>query len=146
MQSHATGCFKGNRLGTYRVQQSWLFATGLNGLVSGLNQKLCTIAAATLNPILYTVRLIEIAANTASGAVTASVGTASAGTQLLNAVSLKATAGTNYVPTQAFVYSEADVDIWLNFTVASGTDAASKFVVIVEAHEVNLTAINTLEA
>lgn len=149
MQSHSTGCAKGNRLGANIVKHSWLFGSTAalgNVITSGTNQKLMTIPATTLNPVVYTARVITIAANTAAGAVTGSLGTASAGTQIINATSLKATAGTNVVPTQQFIYAEVDTDIWLNFTVASGTDAAGKFLVLVEAHEVNPTAANTLEA
>lgn len=150
MQGHATGNFRGSRLGPIEVRKHFLFcSTGVangNVVVSGTNQKLCTLPATTFQPVLYSVKLIEIAANTAAGAVTASVGTASAGTQLLNAVDLKAAAGTNYVTAPVEVYSEVDVAIWLNYTVASGTDASSKFVIEVTSREVNVNAPNNQEA
>lgn len=141
MQGHTTGCQVGNRRGSILSALTFLFcSTGVangNVIATGSNQKLCTLPANLFNPILYTVRIVEIAANTATGAVTASIGTVSAGTQLINAVDLKGTAGVNYTTANARVYAEADVDIWLNYTVASGTDAAGKFVVQVEAYEVN---------
>lgn len=150
MQGHSSGCSKGNRLGAMIVKHSWLFcSTGVaNGTVitTGSNQKLCTLPGSTFQPLLYTVRIIDIVANTASGAVTAALGTTSAGTDIIGASSLKATAGVNYTTTNAFIYSEVDVDVWLNYTVASGTDAAGKFAIVVEAFEVNVTAPNTLEA
>lgn len=150
MQGHSSGCSKGNRMGSIIVKQSWLFcSTGVavgNVITTGTNQKLMTIPASTFLPVAYTVRIIDIVANTAAGAVTAAIGTTSAGTDIIGASSLKATAGTNYTTTNAFVYAEADTDIWLNYTVASGTDAAGKFAIIVEAFELNVTASNTLEA
>lgn len=150
MQGHSSGCSKGNRLGAIQVKHSWLFASaGVavgNLIVTGTNQKLMTIPASTANPVLYTVRIIDIVANTAAGAVTAAIGTTSAGTDIIGASSLKATAGTNYTTANAFIYAEADTDIWLNYTVASGTDAAGKFAIVVDAFEVNVTNVNTLEA
>lgn len=144
MQSHSTGVQVGSRSGSNLVALTWLFcSTGVangNVIASGTNQLLVTLPATTFNPILYTVRIIEVAANTAAGAVTASLGTASAGTQLVNAADLKAAAGTTYTTANARIYAEADVAVWLNYTVASGTDAASKFVVQVEAYEINVQA------
>lgn len=144
MQSHASGLQLGTRSASSLVEATWLFcSTGVangNVIATGSNTLLCTLPATTFSPIIYTVRIVEIVANTAAGAVTASIGTASAGTQLLNAVDLKGTAGVNYTTANARIYAEADVAIWLNYTVASGTDAAGKFAVIVEAYEVNVVA------
>lgn len=144
MQNHSAGTQVGNRSGSAVVFASWLFcsagvATG-NVIATGTNQLLCTLPGSTFNPIIYTARIVVIVANTAAGAVTSTLGTTSAGTDIIGSSSLKATAGTNYTTSNAKIYAEVDTPVYLNFTVASGTDAAGKFAVIIEATEVNVQA------
>lgn len=132
MQDFVTGGIQGNRLGAVINRQPWKFASGDGQLTTGISAKLCTLPGTTLNPVLYKVRVMTIVANTAAGAVTLSIGTTSGGTEVINATSLKAAAGTVVAGTADFIYSEANVDLYITYTVASGTDAAGKYLVIVE--------------
>lgn len=142
MQDHVTGAIAGNRLGSVINRQAWKFASGDGVLVTGVSQRLCTVLGSVANPGLYKVRIITVTANTASGNVTGSIGTTSGGTEVINGTSLKAAAGTVVTQTNEFIYTEANVDLYVTYTVASGTDAAGKWIVIVEPfslHDLGMT-------
>lgn len=138
MNSNFNPPFLGTRSSNSVGTQEWAFASGNLAALTGVSILLCTLKASAANPILYSARLITVTANTASGAVTGSLGTASAGTQIINATSLKATAGTNILPSPLWVYAVADVAIWHTFTVASGTDAAGLYTVELLCRQFNI--------
>lgn len=143
MQDFVTGAIRENRLGSVVNRQIWKMTSGDGQLTTGVSRKFATLPASAANPVLYKVRVVTVVANTASGAVTGSIGTTSGGTEVINATSLKATAGTVVAGTNDFVYAEADVDLYATYTVASGTDAAGKWLIILEAIALHDLAISS---
>lgn len=143
MQSHSTGAVLGTRIGALVTAQG--FSLDNTNNLTGVNLKLCTVEASAAKPVAIRVRAVVVVADTNSSTATLSVGTASAGTQFLNAVDLKAAAGTNYKPTNDVIIAVANTDIWAVRTLA-GTVGVGQSVVLVELAEVNITQPTTLGA
>jgi len=154
MQTHQTGCLKGNRLGSVLTRTSWIFPFSAP-LTSGVSQKICTIPAGPNavgglsviqpSPAAYKVRIVVI---TSSDAVTSDqidLGTSSGGNQLLAAQNLKAASGTMYSsPPNDFTIVKADTEIWITETIV-GAKTVGEFAVVVEPFELNTLPIRTQE-
>ncbi len=143
MQSHSAGPILGARIGALVTAQT--FQVDRTRLVTAANNKLFTIEASTTNPVAYRTRLVVETAETTTGASALSVGTASGGTQILNAVDLKSTAGTNLVPTNNVRVATADTDIWAVATRADTNGAGGLAFLIIELFDINTVASSTVE-
>lgn len=146
MQSHSSGCIKGNRLGSNPVRHSWIIPFTTAKLTSGTDVKLCTLPGSTFNPLAYSCRIIVGTANNSGTSAVARIGTASGGTTLINDVDLKAAAGTNYTTTNVFTYGRVDVDIWVRVTSVGTAATTGEFAILIEPFELNVADPNTLEA
>lgn len=144
MQSHNTGCFKGSRPGSDINRGSWWWPIAID-LASGVDQKLCTIPAETAKPAAYKVRVIISVASDAITSDVLRIGTTSGGTEIINDVSLKGAAGTNYTGTNDFVIVTADQALYIRRT-AVGAKTVGAFAVVVEPFEINTALLNTQEA
>lgn len=140
---HASGAIKGNRSGCSVVAQTFLINRANNP--TAVNNKLMTIPGTVANPIAYRIRNVVVVPETTTGASTLSVGSSSGGTQFLNAVDEKATAGTNHVPTNNVLIAEADVDIWAAVARADANGAGGRSVLTVELWDVNIVAPSSIE-
>lgn len=145
MQDFVTGPIQGNRLGPVRSAQTWRFAHGDAQLVSGSDYKLCTLPATVAQPIAMRIRAVDEVASDAATTDTLKLGSAANGTQYLNAVDLKSTAGTNFTTANDTVILTASTDIYLRMTT-TGAKTVGTFSIILDAIQLNVSPLNTLEA
>lgn len=136
MFSHGTGGALGTRQGTNVNTQS--FSLDFVNNLTAVNLKLCSIKASVAKPVALTTRAVIVTADNSGTSATLSIGTASGGTQILNAVDLKGTAGVNYEPTNKTLILVADTDIYAVKTLVGTAATAGQIVVSLAMHEVNV--------
>lgn len=114
--------------------------------LSAANLKLFTVKASATQPVAMRLTAVVMTAFSNSGnASTLSVGSASGGTQFLNAVDMTAAANTNYVPTGEVRILTADTDIWAVRTDTTTAASAGQVAVIADLSEVNVKQPTTPE-
>lgn len=135
MNNHANGGIAGTRQGCFPVVHSFRMLFGTNPTATPI--KLCTVKATAQNPARIRVRAVVGVASDAATTATLSVGTASSGTQFLNAVNIKAAAQTNYAPTNDTMVVTADTDIWGLRTI-TGAETVGTAWILVEVSDLNV--------
>lgn len=135
MQSHNTGAITGSRQGSVVVQQSFRLDFATNA--SGTDLLLCTICASATRPVKLRLAAVVGTSYDAATSAVLSVGTAAAGTQLLNAVNIKAAAGTKYTPTITEQIYVVDTPIYAR-TTSVGTNTVGQVFIMAEIAELNV--------
>jgi hypothetical protein len=142
MTNHSSAGFEGVRQGCIPTIHSFPI-TSVLGIASG-EIKLGTIPGTSKRPLCFRVFALVKAAYTNTDTATLSVGTTAGGTQILNAVDIKAAAGTTYAgaSTNAFEYTETDVDLYAETDLANLDDETGALIVFVEIWDVNVKSVS----
>lgn len=143
-QTHNTGAIKGSRNGSEVVQHSGVYTSAAN--LSGVSQKLITIVASPAQPAYLRLTVfVNLAFVNGANASTLSVGTTSGGTNLLNAVDMKVSPGTNYVTNGPVKVFTTDTDIWVTRTDTATAASAGEVFVMADVAEINVKPPTTPE-
>lgn len=137
--SHLSGAISGGRQGGINVAHSFVMDFSAYQAIGANNQFLVKIPGTTANPIAFRISaIVHQQFVNGANAVTLSAGYGVGGTQLLNAVDMKAVANSNYQATGAIRMRDVETDIYITLTNAVTAATAGRVLIVLEVWDVNL--------